>query len=61
MYVQGDIKPTFLNKVIPMAFSVSIQEIEKLKQILLQRSKPLELEMSETKVHIIVSSFWRKP
>ena len=29
--------------------------------ILLQRSKPLELEMSETKVYIIVSSFWRKP
>ena len=29
--------------------------------ILLQRSKPLEIETSETKVYIIVSSFWRKP
>ena len=29
--------------------------------LLFQRSKHLELEMSETKVYIIVSSFWRKP
>ena len=29
--------------------------------VILQKSKPLELEMSKIKVYIIVSSFWRKP
>ena len=29
--------------------------------VLLQRFKPLELEMSKIKVYIIVSLFWRKP
>ena len=29
--------------------------------IILQRCKPLEFEMDETKIYIIVASFWRKP
>ena len=43
----------------PVGF-VTVQSWE-LSVFLLQRSKPLELEMSKIKVYIIVSSFWRKP